>query len=575
VGEPAVTDSCPSLADLVLAADGGLSPSHKAEMTAHLGQCQACRNRLQQANAFLEASAELDDEDLAGDEELAGESRASVSLMNRRGVSDRVENTRAAMSVSFEDEIGAAFDSVEKDAARNREFVRRLHKQKQDVIHRPAPTTAWVRKWLPAAAVIPLLIFGLALPRMQTVVRAEELLTLASNHESSLPADRVQRLRIRLTPRIPAFTPQAGGRRAAVPPVAPFFAVRNVTGVAARGGVSAGASSDGVSPDGESSDGASTSGEYTAVERMLAHHGFEWRQPLSLASVRAWRLTPGAKHDEVFVGEDLLVLKTTASEGTLRDVELTVRRHDYHVVKLVLGFDGIGRLEITEVEESVRAVKAAPVAPTAPLAAAPVGMTTVPSTAAAARDIAADAALSPVTTVVGRAPVMQPGLSRWLDRTFGARPERKAFVPDLQRLVTGVRQNLSALDTLGRRYPEAEIEQQWSDADQAALRRRVNDSYRRISRDLNDLDARIGILFGSTTRSLPVTEAPADWRQRAADALAHAEAMDVQVRQLLTFDDVPSAEARATVRGAGQVPSTFAALWDVVHAPVGGPASRY
>jgi hypothetical protein len=511
VREPAVTDSCPSLGDLVLAADGGLSPSHKAEMTAHLGQCQACRNRLQQANAFLEASAELDDEDLAGGEELASESPASVSLMNRRGVSDRVENTRAAMSVSFEDEIGAEFDSVEKDAARHREFVRRLHKQKQDGIHRPTPTTAWVRKWLPAAAVIPLLIFGLALPRMQTVVRAEELLTLASNHESSLPADRVQRLRIRLTPRIPAFTPQAGGRPAAVPPVAPFFAVRNVTGLAAPGGVSSvGASSDGLSPDGESSDGASTSGEYTAVERMLAHHGFEWRQPLSLAGVRAWR-----------------------------------------------------------------AVKAAPVAPTAPLAAAPVGMTTVPSTATAARDIAADAALSPVTTVVGRAPVMQPGLSRWLDRTFGARPERKAFVPDLQRLVTGIRQNLSALDTLGRRYPEAEIEQQWSDADQAALRRRVNDSYRRISRDLNDLDARIGILFGSTTRSLPVTEAPADWRQRAADALAHAEAMDAQVRQLLTFDDVPSAEARVTVRGAGQVPSTFAALWDVVHAPVGGPASRY
>lgn len=127
---------------------------------------------------------------------------------------------------------------------------------------------------------------------------------------------------------------------------------------------------------------------------------------------------------------------------------------------------------------------------------------------------------------------------------------------------------------MGRRYPEAEVETQWSGADRAALRRRVEERYRRISRDLNDLELRVSVMFGSRTRSFPVTEAPADWRQRAAAALAHAEAMDGQVRDLLTFDDVPveSAEARATK--ARQMPVTFAALWDVVHAPAGGPASR-
>ena len=197
-------------------------------------------------------------------------------------------------------------------------------------------------------------------------------------------------------------------------------------------------------------------------------------------------------------------------------------------------------------------------------------MSTVP--APVARGVVMDAALSPVTTVVGRAPVSQPGLSRWLDRTFRASPERKTFVPTLQRLVVDVRQHLSELDTLARRYPEAEVEEQWSSADRAALRRRVEESYRRISRDLNELELRVSVLFGSRTRSFPVTEAPADWRERAALALAHAEAMDGQVRDLLKFDDVPSAEARVT--GAAQVPATFAALWDVVHAPAGGPASR-
>jgi hypothetical protein len=81
-----------------------------------------------------------------------------------------------------------------------------------------------------------------------------------------------------------------------------------------------------------------------------------------------------------------------------------------------------------------------------------------------------------------------------------------------------------------------------------------------------------------------VREAPADWRQRAAVALAHAEAMDGQVRQLLTFDDLPSAESSATnatrttnansATSAPPVMSTFTSLWDVVHAPAGGPASR-
>ena len=60
----------------------------------------------------------------------------------------------------------------------------------------------------------------------------------------------------------------------------------------------------------------------------------------------------------------------------------------------------MGRLEIAEIEQSLpRAVKAAPVA-----------MTTMP--APLARGVVVDPALSPVTTVVGRAPVSQPGLSR-------------------------------------------------------------------------------------------------------------------------------------------------------------------
>jgi hypothetical protein len=598
VREQVVNDRCPPLGDLVAAYDGGLSPSHKAAMTAHLRQCEPCRDRLQQANAFLEASADVaDDESVdagavhvyasgvdvrlpaaavsdlsdlsdVSDSQgrglesgsLAGASRASGNVVSFRGKSERAGNARPAMLVSFEDEIGAEYDSDAKGAARNREFVRRLHKQKQDVILQPPAATAWVRQWLPAAALIPLLIIGLALPRMQTVVRAEELLTLASNHERGLPVDLARMVRLQLTPAIPAFTtPLPDGTRPVMPRVVPFHAIRHVIGGVVR------------------DDGAGARGEQAALAAVLSNHGFDLSQPLSLAGVRAWRSSPGEKRDEVIVSTDTFVLRTTAvlgavaAAGTLRGVELTVRRHDYHVVKLALAFEGMGRLEIAEIEQSMpRAAKAASAAPIVPTATAPVAMTTVP--APVARGVVVDLALSPVTTVVGRAPVSQPGLSRWLDRTFRASPERKTFVPTLQRLVVDVRQHLSELDTLARRYPEAEVGEQWSDADQAALRRRVEESYRRISRDLNELELRVSVLFGSRTRSFPVTEAPADWRQRAAHALAHAEAMDGQVRDLLTFDDVPAAEARVT--GAAKMPATFAALWDVVHAPAGGPASR-
>lgn len=545
-------DRCPSLCDLVLASDGGLSPEHKAEITEHLSRCAECAEHLRQANASLEASA-----DVLDDEKPSGAAVGNVANFRVKG--ERAGNARAVMPVSFEDEIGAEYDSHAKDVARNREFARRLHKQKQKLIHRPAPATAWVRQWLPAAAVIPLLILGLALSRLQTVVRAEELLTRATKHESSLPATRNNDLRVELKSGLALATTPAAAAHPVLQGVQPFVVSRNMVGGVVRdagpGGVAA-------------------SGSYYAVAAaVLSTHGFDPNQPLSLAGLQAWRSSPGDKRDEVIVRTDTYLLRTTASIGALRMVELTVRRHDYHVLKLTLGFDGAGSLEFSEVEEPIPssiAVKAAPVAPVAPTMTAPVAMAAGPSSLASS---AVDTSRSQMTSV-GRAPVSQPALSRWLDRTFRASAERQTFVPTLQRLVMDVRQHLSELDTLAREYPEAEVGEQWDSADQAGLRRRVEDSYRRVSRDLNDLDLHISVLFGSRTRSFPVTEAPADWRRRTTDALAHAASMDAQVRDLLKLDDVPSPSGDARNTNGARVPATFAALWDVVHAPAGGHASR-
>ncbi len=122
-------DRCPSLGDLVAASDGGFSPSHKAAMTSHLRQCGPCRDRLQQANAFLEASADVDDDEsgAAGQSlvsgSLADASQASGNVVSFRGKTERVGNARAAMPVSFEDAIGADRDNHAKAAAAQREFA--------------------------------------------------------------------------------------------------------------------------------------------------------------------------------------------------------------------------------------------------------------------------------------------------------------------------------------------------------------------------------------------------------------------------------------------------------------------
>jgi hypothetical protein len=561
VGEPVreriAIDRCPPLGDLVLAADGGLSPSHKAAMTMHLRQCGACRERLQQANAFIEAHADVMSDAMA-DFRSAG-ADASDSLDS---VSD------VAMDIGLDERLGAEYDSEAKAEARFQEFTRRLHKQKQDVIHHQPAPAARIRRWLPLAALIPLMIVGLTFSRMQTVVRAEELLSRASRHERSLSPDFWQRLHIRLTPGIPAFAPLVpAGPRPAAPRVKPFLAVRDVTG--------------GVTLDAWP-DATEASGGHVVLADTMARHGFDSRQPLSLSGVHAWRATPGEKRDEVSVSGDLLVLRTTTTVGELREVELTVRRTDYHVVKLAFVFEGIGRLEIAEIEDSTeRLAKAASAAPVAPIASSPVAITGSTAAAPAGASVASAASAA---SLAARTNAGQQGLSRWLERTFGTRPAGKTFVPDLQRLVGQVRLQLAALDTLGRRYPETEVVEQWSDRDSAALHRRVDEAYGAISRDLNDLDLRIGILYGSTDRtSLPVTGAPADWRHRAALALAQAEAMDREVRRLLTFDDLPPAPgagsgagAGAGARGASAAPvvSTFSALWDVVHAPAGGPAGE-
>lgn len=299
-------ERCPTLADMERASDGELSsPAERDAFDAHLRRCPACRDRRQGYASFTRRIGQT----LTGDDEAP---RA------------RPRRTRAMRSARF---------------------AEALHSRKQAHIHRRTAARPLLR-WLSVAAVAPLLAVGILFSRTNTVVvHADELLTRAVTFERARPVGSMQRVRIRLMPAYDGASlgPRTDTReatRAADTRYAPFLVVRELTnGVGADAWPSA----------------ASANGDAVSVTRLLAQHRLDWRTPLSIEAVRAWRDGLGQKRDHVTPhGTRELLLRTTTMEGVLREVQVTVRRETFHVTRQLLVFDGIGRIEIEEIAEWVR-----------------------------------------------------------------------------------------------------------------------------------------------------------------------------------------------------------------------------
>jgi hypothetical protein len=175
-------------------------------------------------------------------------------------------------------------------------------------------------------------------------------------------------------------------------------------------------------------------------------------------------------------------------------------------------------------------------------------------------------------------PPRPPALGRWLAETFGEGKARSTFVPELRRLLAQVRQRLAALRALSARYPPSLPEEADSRptaqprstsssiaAARARLDRQVRLLYGALRTDLEALDARFSVLFGSTARGLPASELPADWRQRTEAAAGYAATLDGLVQQLLlTHDDLAAGDTDGM---EARTARTFAALWDAINPP--------
>jgi len=105
-----------------------------------------------------------------------------------------------------------------------------------------------------------------------------------------------------------------------------------------------------------------------------------------------------------------------------------------------------------------------------------------------------------------------------------------------------------------------------SPAARAKLQKLLDRHYQSLSADLDALDARFAILFGSSTRVFPTRRAPSDWQERVNSGFAHAESLDRSLRDLLTLDELPPVPAGDETAEGRAVTAAFGALWNAVHA---------
>jgi hypothetical protein len=541
-------ERCPTLEELLQAADCELSPEAHATVLQHLQQCAVCQAR---------------------------DRHALRTLRDVHGY------------------LAGAFGE-ERQQARQQDFQAGLHKRKQSLIHHPIGSP--LRRWLPMAALTPVLIVALLLSRTGTVVlQADELLHRAVHAERMRPRGAVQRVRVRLMP------PGA----LALPPraTASFTLVQELTDGTAS-----------VTPAAPAAAAAALTSVPMSLAHRLSTHRFDWRRPLDVARFDAWRGTLTHKDDQVIAIADapLLVLRTTTTDDTdLIEAELTVQRDDYRVVRAAFVFDGVGRLEIEELAQWVRRTVAPVTARAAAgdpalapdlltrtelstrLLLAQTGLD-LPGTmrvSQAAEEVRIDGSWpsaaqrralngrllalphvavhlrltdsdeSDDVSVASHTFPLRPesSLAAFLARTFFDTRERDAFLPELVRLTTAVRQRLTVLHALAERYPESAV-RGFSMASRATWQQLLEWHYRQLRADLNGLDTRVRVLSGSESRAYPLASLPVDWTRRVAGGVAQAITFDRLVQEFLAQQDLPSEQAR----GQDSLSRTFRALWDAV-----------
>jgi hypothetical protein len=436
-----------------------------------------------------------------------------------------------------------AYEVNQAAVLRGREtrFRRELHTQNK-VLTPPLGSTSPQKQRLPIApiaATLAALAVGVMLLRPAAVViHAEELIDRAIAYDREHIAGLRQRVRRDFSTGMMALTRPVPG----LAKITAFSDVRDVVGGTVSTGMRLVAAGDREPHD--------------EITRLFAKHHFDWNRPLCLTCYREWRGSLSRKHDTTTLTGDMLVLTTTTSEGELREVTLTFRRDPYRLVRQTFLFEGLGHFVIEEQERH----EAAPASQLA--------------SAAASRAVV-DAGTGTLAPGVGSRPPAvgdpsrsasrRPALSRWLDRTFpsSASAARSAFLPDIERRSSSVRQHLIELQRLASISESAKVKN-GTDAERAVVQQQVELEYQALITHLSALEGSLSVLFGNRDRSLDFpTVLPTDWERRASTAMPHATRLEHRLQRIFTRDDLPPEDTKASRPRSAR--ASFEALWESIH----------
>jgi hypothetical protein len=480
----------------------------------------------------------------------ADEQDTSLTPRRRQRIRDHVHCCERCFShvelVAFSEEMHGVAEMLRADyefnlpARRRREarFREELHKQKKRTAP-PLGSHHRLLQWLTIAATFMAIAVGLMLLRPATVViHAEELIERAMAYEREHPNES---RRVRQSLAAPTITPGpghgTGSGKSGVSRVAPFYEIRDVV--------------DGAFSAEMRFVNVREREAHAELARLFEAHRFDWRKPFCVACYRAWRASLSKKRDTVTLTGDIYLLRTTTSEGNLREVTLALDRDSYRLVRQTFLFEGLGLIAVEEVERL----------------AAPAN-----KRASAARATVDDGAGTLAPPIISRPPAAgdlarkaaRPPLSRWLDRNFSpSNTARSTFLPDVERGSSSVRQHLIVLQRLANGSAGEKLKN-GTEADRAKLQQQVELEYQAVITHLRALEERLNLLLGTGTRTFELrTPLPADWQRRVSTALPHATRLDHRLRRIYTYDDLPHEETEASRPRSAR--AAFEALWESIH----------
>jgi hypothetical protein len=237
--------------------------------------------------------------------------------------------------------------------------------------------------------------------------------------------------------------------------------------------------------------------------------------------------------------------------GMPQEVELTLEVETHRVIREVLVFPGIGRVEIEDLTDETSNV----VIPTPPtreeLELAELNARLV---------VARGDAREPRTAMgcTGETERKPFRLTRWLDRTFADTRMRESFGPALLQSLDTLCERLAVLTELSERYLDPHT--QLPKTTRPLLQELVGLHYQRLRRELNTSKALVSALSQTATVAFDAHETPALLLSRAPAAFARVRAFDRAVRDIAASDDLGSDERQ-------RLQEEFAALWRALYGP--------